>query len=133
MNNGKQLNLTTLNKSNYQYKSERKSSSSQIIAPDKYMNNYILSQYDNFMNSINYINNHNKIYPYQNNYINYNTSNNNINNSLQNLYYERNKINNNQYLYTEDNNIRNNNYQNYINKGLNRKLIKEAKENLKKC
>ena len=132
MNNGKQLNLTTLNKSNYYpYKSERKSSSSQIIAPDKYMNNYILSQYDNFMNSINYINNHNKIYPYQNNNINYNTSNNNINNSLQNLYYERNKINNNQYLYTEDNNIRNNNYQNYINKGLNRKLIKEAKENLK--
>ena len=47
------------------------------------------------------------------------------------FYYERNNLKNNQYLYSEDNDIPNNTYKNYINRGTNRKIIKEAKENLK--
>ena len=133
MNDIKLLSKENANKSNYYpYKSERKSSTSQIITTDKYMNNYIFNQYQNYMNPINYNNKTNKNYLYPNYYTNYSTSNNyNINSSLQNFYYERNNLKNNQYLYSEDNDIPNNNYKNYINKGVNRKLIKEAKENLK--
>ena len=131
MNNGQILNYKIISKSDYSsIPSERKRNISPIIVTDKYMNDNMYSQLPNYINPINYINTHNPQYP--NYFTNYNTSNNyHINNSQQNFYYEKNNSNNNRYIPFQDNNMQNNFYINDKIKTVNRRLIKEAKENIR--
>ena len=134
MNNGKILNYKVNNKSNNSsITSQRKRGISPIMSPDKFINNNIYSQYPNYINPINYINNQAPNSQYPNYFTNFNTSNNyHINASQQNFYYEKNNPRYNRYIYPEDNNnIQNNYFRNYLNKTVNRRLIKEAKENIR--
>ena len=131
MSNGKFLNYININRLNYgATTSKRKRSMSPVILNERFTANNLYSKYTDNINPINYINNRNPLYP--NHFTNYNTSNNyHINSSQQNIYYEKNNPRYNRYLYPEDNNIQNNYYIDDINKGMNKKLIDEAKEKLR--
>jgi len=133
MKNGNILNYKLNNKPNYSpITTERKSDLSPIMIAEKLINNNIYSQYPNYINPINYINNPNRNTQYPNYFTNYNTSNNyHINTSQQNFYYEKNNPKYNRYIYPEDNYVQNNYYENNISKSINRKLIKEAKQKIR--
>ena len=133
MKNGNIFNYKTNNKSNYSpITSERKSDLSPIMIAGKLINNNIYSQYPNYINPINYINNPNRNTEYPSYFTNYNTSNNyHINASQQNFYCEKNNPKYNRYVYPEDNYTQNNYYENYINKSIKRKLINEAKQKIR--
>ena len=134
MNNGKFMSYTNINRLQYgATSSKRKRSMSPVILNDRFTANNLYSKYSNNTNNINpinCINNQNSQYP--NYFTNYNRSNNyHINASQQNIYYEKNDPRYNRYLYPEDNNIQNNYYGDDINRGMNKKLIDEAKEKLR--
>ena len=127
------LNYKVNSKSNYSsITSDEKRDISSLMVADKFINNNIYSQYPYYINPINYVYNPDPNPQYPSYFTNYNTSNNyHINASQQNLFYENNNPKYNRYIYHEDNNIKKNYYENYINKTVNRKLINEAKENIR--